>query len=546
MKIQFVAALLLGMANLADAHFVWVVPDANGASGKVLMNETLSPTAEVDVAIIGGSKLNVRSADGRETPLILRKGDGFYAVDIPGAGTRIIHGITDLGMMEHGQDKPSVLIYYPKTILGDAFSREEIVAGDTPLELVPLGKPGAVNLELLVHGKPQPDAEITILLPDGTQKTVKTKQDGRTEVFSESGRYGAWARYWEPVGGEREGKKYVETRNYATLVFDAQPAQATASDVAAPPASKPALAITATRFAILPEATSSFGEVVSNGWLYVYGGHIAHTHSYSTESVSGLFERLNLTDGKWEALPGGPGLQGMNLAAYQGEIYRIGGMAPRNKPGEKQAIYSVGDCARFDPATKSWEPLPALPAPRSSHDVAVVGSKLVVVGGWTLDGPAGGKWLDTLEVLDLSAEKLEWKSIKQPFKRRALIAASVDGKMYVIGGFDEHNKIIHDVAIYDPGANQWASGPAVPGGEIDGFAPAACAHNGALYVSVADGSLYRLNASRQEWEKEGIGTPRVAHRIASWGNSILISGGADNGNNSNLIEAIAIAGTMGQ
>ncbi len=79
MKIEVVAALLLGMASLADAHFVWVVPDANGTSGKVLMNETLSPTAEVDVAIIGGSKLSVRSADGRETLLILKKAAEFLS-----------------------------------------------------------------------------------------------------------------------------------------------------------------------------------------------------------------------------------------------------------------------------------------------------------------------------------------------------------------------------------------------------------------------------------------------------------------------------------
>src|SRR6185312_2703718 len=101
--------------------------------------------------------------------------------------------------------------------------------------------------------------------------------------------------------------------------------------------------------------------VVSNGWLYVYGGHIAHTHVYSTAAVSGRFERLNLADTntnrKWEALPGGPALQGLNLVAYDGKIYRVGGMGPRNQPREKQETFSVADCARFDPATKQWEPL---------------------------------------------------------------------------------------------------------------------------------------------------------------------------------------------
>lgn len=61
--------------------------------------------------------------------------------------------------------------------------------------------------------------------------------------------------------------------------------------------------------------------------------------------------------------------------------------------------------------------------------MAVVGDKLIVAGGWTLQGPASEKWLDTLEVLDLAAGKLESKSAIQPFKRRALITAAFSGKL---------------------------------------------------------------------------------------------------------------------
>src|SRR5262249_45721127 len=82
----------------------------------------------------------------------------------------------------------------------------------------------------------------------------------------------------------------------------------------------------------LPQAVSSFGAVGSECWLYVYGGHIAPTHNYSTEAVTGEFQRLKLGTGDqpdgndWEKLPGGPRVQGMNLAAHAGKIYRAGGM----------------------------------------------------------------------------------------------------------------------------------------------------------------------------------------------------------------------------
>jgi len=77
-------------------------------------------------------------------------------------------------------------------------------------------------------------------LPDGTQRKLTTDSSGSTGALTETGRYGAWARYWESPGGQRDGQAYTETRNYATLVFDIS-------------ASAPA---SATPFATMPEATA--------------------------------------------------------------------------------------------------------------------------------------------------------------------------------------------------------------------------------------------------------------------------------------------------
>jgi hypothetical protein len=149
-----------------------------------------------------------------------------------------------------------------------------------------------------------------------------------------------------------------ELRHYATLVFDTLNAAA--------------------GYATLPQATSSFGAVESEGWLYVYGGHISPTHSYSTEAVSGRFNRLNLSSGKWEELPGGPPLQGMNLTVHAGKIYRVGGMAPRNKPGDAADNHSTAECARFDPATGKWEARHArLVAPPGRSDDALQHARIL-------------------------------------------------------------------------------------------------------------------------------------------------------------------------
>src|SRR5262249_18266434 len=194
-------------------------------------------------------------------------------------------------------------------------------------------------------------------------------------------------------------------------------------------------------------------------------------------------------------------------AAHDGKIYRIGGMTPHNSPGTPSDNYSVADCARFAPASKKWEALPNLPEPRSSHDVVLIGSKLIVTGGWTLRG-SRTEWMDSTVTLDLEVQPLEWKRVKQPFQRRALMAAAFDGKMYVVGGFDRNNQIVRDVAIYDPGTDRWSDGPMLPQGPGSAFAPAAGVHEGGLYVSVSDGTLYRLNPVTQEWTKAGSATPR--------------------------------------
>jgi hypothetical protein len=513
------------------AHFVFVVPEAGGLTATVLLSETLQPDAQVDAGLIAATTLSLRVGDGAEAPLRLTKTGDAFRVSLGSARAGLIHGLADLGVMKTGS-KPHILLYHPKTIVGDPFGERMTVGAGTPVELIPARAAAGVRLRLIARGQPQPGADVTVILPDGSQKVVKTDRDGATEVFASPGRYGAWARFWEAAPGTRSGQAYDEVRHYATLVFDA-PAVRAAAGGAAPER-------VAARIATLPEATSSFGAVASDGWLYVYGGHIVPTHSYSTAAVSGQFHRLRLGDGHtWERLPDGPPLQGLNLAAHSGRIYRVGGMQPQNKPGEAQDVRSVADVARFDPANGRWESLPPLPMPRSSHDVVVVGNTLFVVGGWTLRGKAPTQWPDWMDVLDLAAPTLAWKKVSQPFKRRALIAAAHDGRVFVLGGFDDSSRVVRASTIYDVARGTWTSGPDLPGGAMNGFGPAATALAGALYVSVDDGGLFRLNTG-DEWVRVGGATPRIVHRLVPDGRRVLIVGGAAGGKNSDLVEALRI------
>jgi hypothetical protein len=510
---------LLAAVGLLQAHFTFVVPQAGNRTAKVILSEDLLPETGVNIAVAKNMQLMVRDSAGKDTALTMTEQKDFYALDVPGKGLRIIHGKADLGISPSGRGpKPHWLLYYPKSLVGQQFGEKAMVGGDVPVELVPYGEAGAVKVRLLIKGQPQANTEMTLVLPGNRQKKIKTDAEGFSEVFTEHGRYGAWARYWEDATGEIEGKPYQQKRHYATLVFDALPK--------------------ATEVASMPEASSSFGAVTDSGWLYVYGGHVAPTHNYSVASVSGKFHRLNLATKKWESLPAGRGLQGMNLVAYQGKIFRVGGMEPRNQPGQKQDIHSVAEGKLFRDG--KWHDMASLPSPRSSHDAVVVDGKLMIVGGWNLKGE-GQEWVDSMLMLDLNASKSEWQTLAQPFQRRAFIAAAWENKLVVMGGITKEGAVSSAVDIFDPATQTWSRGPELPGNKNENFAPAAAVYDGKLYVSLADGSVYQWAGGQQPWNLVGFNQPRLAHRMVAVSDGLLIIGGAEKGKNLALIEHLPLA-----
>ena len=266
----------------------------------------------------------------------------------------------------------------------------------------------------------------------------------------------------------------------------------------------------------LPKAITSFGAEVLGGHVYVYGGHTGKAHDYSEETTLGDFMRLQLVDGaEWETLPGANRAQGTRLAAFEGAIYRLGGMQPRKEADGHVGLYSLADFARYDLRKRKWTKLSSMPEERSSHEAVIVGSKIYVGGGWKMEGEAGGKfWHDTMFVVDLRESEPKWKLLPQPFRRRALSAESVNGKIYFIGGMDEDNNTSREVDVYDTASEKWRKGPMLPSGPMQGFGSASCRVDGRLIVSPYSANLWTLNATGNGWENWGKLTQRrFFHRI---------------------------------
>ena len=296
----------------------------------------------------------------------------------------------------------------------------------------------------------------------------------------------------------------------------------------------------------LIDAVASFGAAVHDGALYVYGGHVGRVHAHSIENISPGFRRLVLEGGQtWEDLPTGPLLQGTVLVSDGVYIYRVGGMTATNATAaEPEVLRSSRSAARYDVSAARWDPLPDLPAGRSSHDAVVAGGTLYVVGGWELRGRAQERvWADAVLALDLDGGTA-WREIPAPFKRRALAAGTAGGRIYALGGLRPAAGAALRVDVLDTVTGAWSAGPDLPeAGRLQGFGVAATSHDGRIFISQADGKVYRLTDSGNAWKQAAtLEHPRFMHRLVPFDGYLLAVGGSARGGHVTTLDVVQPAG----
>jgi uncharacterized GH25 family protein len=213
------ASILFALtATPSYAHFVLLVPSADGKNAIAILSDSLKPDDAVDVGKIGGTKLMVRRSGAADAPVAWTKDAHSYKFAIPGDGPRQVFGITDYGVMQRGESKPFLLQYQSKAVVGD-WSKFEPLGKPLSVEIVPVRSSNGVRFRALAGGQPIANADVTVMPPDNADSTkVKTDSEGLTPEFKSAGQYGAWVSHSEPKSGEHGGKKYEEIRRYATVV----------------------------------------------------------------------------------------------------------------------------------------------------------------------------------------------------------------------------------------------------------------------------------------------------------------------------------------
>jgi N-acetylneuraminic acid mutarotase len=432
---------------------------------------------------------------------------------------------------EYGLYHGMLLTYYAKRLPGaDATAWPN--AGRSKqlkLDITPTVADGAITLTVAWNGKPLADADVSLTDASGELQEGKTDKQGQA-VFKHiaKGPVAATASFLEDRQGEIDGKPFTSAYYSATLTFsNGRPKDAGAAKAPDSVAAKGPLPD-------LPEPLASFGAAVADGWLYVYGGHIGEEHEHSKDNLSQHFRRIEFLPGaQWEDLPMQTPLQGLPLVAYGEKLYRVGGLSARNATGDKEDLHSVDEFAAFDPRTNQWTALPPLPEPRSSHDATVIDGVLYVVGGWTLDGSAKGKWLDTAWSFDLKQPNARWQAIAAPgFRRRALAVSHWNDQLVALGGMNAKSKISRRVDALNLKTGQWHKLAKLPGDQLDGFGVAACNLDGKLYASGTGDNLFRLADDGQNWEAAAkLTQPRFFHRLVPGKHDalLLVAGASEEG-----------------
>lgn len=509
-------ALLVALTPLlAQAHFVWIVAGPTSPDGQVhvYFSEEAAPDNPELLARIAHAKL-FQSAAGQISELPLVRDKESLAATPSGPGPKAFFLSLNYGVLAKGEETFQLRYYAKSYDKADPRVWTAVAQPSAlPFEITPRMAGDEVQFEVTWQGKPQADIALTIEAEGIDNIEGTTSERGIFAAKLPAGKtVSIRAKHTENTAGEQDGKAYASVRHYATLSLMV-PAEVTSS-----------------KLPNLDPPVTSFGAAIAGDYAYVYGGHLGEAHHYSTEGQSARFARLNLKQpSQWEELAAVPKRTGLAMVPYQGKLIRVGGFEARNKGEEKEHLVSVADVASYDPATKTWTELTALPQGRSSHDAVVIGNSLYVVGGWSMNGEEKTVWQDDALVADLTQQPLVWQALPQPtFHRRAVSVGEWQGQLVVVGGMQQKGGPTQSTAFYNPSTKAWSDGPAVQGNAMDGFGSSAFAVGDTLYVSTMSGKLQRLSHDGQRFDTVAqLAHPRFFHRMLPTAEGqLLFIGGA--------------------
>ncbi len=221
----------------------------------------------------------------------------------------------------------------------------------------------------------------------------------------------------------------------------------------------------------LPEGRHHAGIASLNGILYVIGGFAKSSLSV-WQGVSTVYQ-YNPTTKAWRELAAMPTARGaLGVTVYQDRLYAIGGY-----DGER----NTKAVEVFNPQTNSWSSAASLPTPRDHLAVVTAGSRIYAIGG----RPDLDYRHNKSVVEEYNPQTDQWRPrTNLPTARSGITASVIDDRIYVLGG-ESGTGTFATNEMYIPAADQWQT-----------MAPMPTARHG-LGAAVVNGRLYVMSGGSE-------------------------------------------------
>ena len=153
----------------------------------------------------------------------------------------------------------------------------------------------------------------------------------------------------------------------------------------------------------------------------------------------------------------------LHVATVDGKIYAIGGSTDQSTDGSEQF------CANnemYNPVTNKWTTKAPMPTARGNFAIAVYQNKIYCIGGNIALNPlTGTTTTDLNEIYNPATNSWSYGS-PMPISRGSVYAATVNGKIYVMGGLRAENlnsvTYFNNTQVYNPKTDSWSETTAVP------------------------------------------------------------------------------------
>lgn len=230
------------------------------------------------------------------------------------------------------------------------------------------------------------------------------------------------------------------------------------------------------------------GIAAINETIYVIGGSqtLNVSNHYSSTTINAT-EAYNLTADTWTEKTSMPTSRSyFGTAVYQNKIYCVGGLILSRDEIEKA---STGINEVYDPSTDTWKTKTPMPTARYGFEANTVDGKIYVIGGWVQSENMGEHVGKSAQVDIYDPLTDTWSVGKSlPTAVACYSSAVVDDRIYVISGISVGSTITNITQIYDPKIDDWVFGASIPIGVKNAGAGAITGNNMLKAVYVVGGS----------------------------------------------------------